>query len=173
MAARFEPVRGLDEQIAVRIAQPHLRRVLDALTDEAQRRAPAVKVWVTMRDERVRRTHMDADGQAVPENLRFKIGKPDNPADYELGRHPRDQALSAGNAINCRCDDPHIPHLLRDTIHSTGVHVTGTVVHGEVETRFPRAGESEVGTSGDEAARFFGGALDEVALRLRAGRARG
>lgn len=172
MAARFEPVQGLDEIIAQRIVRPQVVRALDMLEDEAKRRAPDTRVWVTMRDERVRPTHMDADGQTIPANLRFKIGRPNMPGSYELARHPRDEVLSAGNAAKCRCDDPTIPHLLRESIHSTGVHVTGCVVHGEVETRFPRAAESEFGTSGDEAAHYFTGALREVALRLKSGHSR-
>jgi hypothetical protein len=170
--ARFKPARGLDEQIAQRFGRPVIERALEMLTEEAQRRAPGTRVWVTMRDERVRTSHFNADGQVIPDNLRFKVERPGMAGDYELARHPRDPNLSAANAINCRCDDPGIPHLLRQSIHHNGVHVVGTRVSGEVETRFPRAAESEFGTSGDEAAHYFTNALREVALRLQSGHSR-
>jgi hypothetical protein len=170
MAARFEPRRGLDAEIAVRIVQPKVRRVLDALKDEAQRRAPETRTWVTMRDEVVRPTHVSTDGQTIPANLRFKVEKPGGVGEYELARHPGDTALSPANRYNCRCDDPTIPHLLRQSIHASNVTVSGTVVSGEVYTEFPRAAESEFGNPGeDEAAHFMTGALVEIAARLKAG----
>lgn len=169
---RFEPAAGLDVKVAQRFAAPYLSRVLDMLEDAAKANAPGTRVWITMRDERVRRTHFDADAQMIPANLRFKVEHPSKPGQYELARHPRDPALSVENSINCRCDDPTLPHPLRDSIHQTQVTVTGTRVSGSVETRFPRAAESEFGTSEDEAARFMSNALRDVALRLKSGHAR-
>jgi hypothetical protein len=43
--------------------------------DRAQRNAPDGKVWVTAHDERVRPSHVHADGQVVPDNLRYLIPK--------------------------------------------------------------------------------------------------
>lgn len=162
----------LDVVIAERVMKPRVETALDMLRDAARAKAPATRTWVTMRDERVRQTHVDTDGQTIPANLRFKVPKPGLPGEVELARHPRDPALSAANAINCRCDDPTVPHLLRESIHRTGVTVNGTRVEGSVETRFARAAESEFGTSEDVPAHFMSGALQEVALRLQSGHAR-
>lgn len=171
MVAWFTPVTGLDQIIAEKIAQPFLRDVLDNLRDEARKRAPDTRVWVTMRDERVRTTHRDTDAQVIPANLRFKMPKADG-SGHDLARHPRDPALPIEQRANCRCDDPTIPQLLRETIHASDVHVENSRVSGSVETTFPRAAESEFGTSEDQAAAFMRGALQEVALRLQNGRAR-
>lgn len=166
---RFAPREGLDVAIAERFGQPAIRRALHMLEDSAKGKAPPVRVWVTVRDERVRATHFETDTQVVPDNLRFKIPKYANATEYDLARHPRDPTLPEKQRINCRCDDPVIEGLLRDSIHATDVHVTGTRVSGSVETRFPRATESETGTSEDKAAHFMLGALREVSARLRAG----
>lgn len=171
VTARFKPRRNLDKIIAEKVAQPTIRRVVAMLEDEARTRAPGTRVWVSARDERVRPTHMDADTQLIPSNLRFKIDKVDRTG-VELARAPRDEALSDANRYGCRCASVPIPHPLRESIHSGDVRVEGTVVRGEVETRFPRAAESEFGTSGDDAAVFMRGALREVALRLRSGHTR-
>lgn len=165
---RFEPRAGLDEILAQRVARPALARILVALRDEARARAPETRVWVTMRDERVRRTHFETDAQVIPANLRFKLPKARGEG-FDLARHPRDPDLPPEQRYNCRCDDPTIPSLLRDSIHATDVTVIGTRASGSVQTRFPRAAESENGTSGDEAAHYMLGALREVAARLRAG----
>jgi len=163
---------GLDVVIAERYVKPRVDTALDMLRDAARTNAPATRAWITMRDERVRQTHFDADGQVIPANLRFKIEKPGQPGTFELARHPGDPALSPANRFNCRCDDPTIPHLLRDSINRTPVTVNGTRVEGSVETRFPRAAESEFGTSEDAAAHFMTNALREVAARLQAGQSR-
>lgn len=56
------------------------------------------KTWQTMRDERVRHTHIFADGQEVPINEPFTVGssKMMYPTDISLG-------ASASEIINCRC----------------------------------------------------------------------
>lgn len=164
----FEPRAGLDETIAQRIARPRIARVLDMLRDEARARAPVTRIWVTVRDERVRKTHFETDAQVIPDNLRFKMPRTDG-SGHDLARHPRDPNLPIAQRANCRCDDPTIPHLLRESIHAGDVQVVGTRVSGEVYTDFPRAAESEKGTSEDTAAHYMLGALQEVALRLRSG----
>lgn len=169
--ARFEPSKDLDAQVARRIVAPRLDRALDMLQDEARRGAPVTRVWVTMRDERVRLSHFEADTQVVPDNLRFKLPKTDGTG-FDLARRPRDPTLPPEQRYNCRCTDPVLPNLLRDSIHKTDVRVTGNRVHGQVETRFPRAAESEFGTSGDDAAHYMTNALREVAARLAAGHSR-
>jgi hypothetical protein len=170
MSGKFEPKAGLDQEIARRFGVPAIRRALDMLQDSARTNAPETRTWVTMRDERVRPSHVKADGQTIPANLRFKLDAKIGGVD--LARHPRDPALPEAQRINCRCDDPTLPHLLRESIHSTDPIQEGTVVHGSVYTDFPRAAESEFGTSEDEAAYFMTNALREVAMRLRAGHSR-
>lgn len=170
--SHVEFIDGLDVVVAERFVAPRVDTALDMLRDAAKSKAPVTRVWVTMRDERVRQSHMDSDGQVIPGNLRFKVPKPGQPGVVEMARHPRDTSLSAANRFNCRCDDPTVPHLLRESIHRTPVSVVGTRVEGSVETRFPRAAESEFGTSEDEAAHFMTNALREVAARLQAGQSR-
>lgn len=167
----FEVADGLDVVVAQRFVAPRADTALDMLKDAAQTRAPATRAWVTMRDERVRKSHFDTDGQVIPDNLRFKVPKPSG-IGVEMARAPRDPNLSAANRYNCRCDDPTIPHLLRVSIVRTPVTVTGTRVDGSVETRFPRAAESEFGTTEDTAAHYMTNALREVALRLQSGQSR-
>lgn len=164
---RFEPKPGLDEAIAVRFGRPKIQTVLRMLTTEAKSRAPETRVWVTMRDERVRKSHFETDAQVIPANLRFKL--PNRFGGHDLARHPRDPALPANQREGCRCDDPTLPDLLRDSIHATDAEVVGTRVSGSVETRFARAAESENGTDQDQAAHYMQGALMEIAARLRAG----
>lgn len=159
-------------RIAQRIVQPHVRRALDMLEDAARAGAPPTRVWVTMRDERVRKSHMDSDGQVIPGNLRFRVPKADGTPGHDLARHPRDPNLPPANRIGCRCADPTIPHLLAESIHKTEPSIIGTRVEGSVYTRFPRAPESEFGGDGDEPAHFMTNALREVALRLRSSQAR-
>lgn len=169
--ARFEPAAGLDTEVARRLGVPAIRRALDMLTDEAKRNAPPVRVWITMRDERVRRTHVETDAQAIPANLRYKMPATDG-VGFDLARAPRDPDLPIAQRANCRCDETTLDSALRESIHSTGVDHTGTIVTGTVETRFPRAAESEFGTTRDSAAHYMTNALREVALRLRSGHAR-
>jgi len=54
--------------------------------------------WVTMEDERVRKTHKHANGQIKPINKPFTVGK------YKL-MYPMDESLGAGaeEIVNCRC----------------------------------------------------------------------
>lgn len=55
------------------------------------------KTWVTVHDGRARIAHLDADGQTVGINERFRVGG-------ELLLFPGDPSqASAGNTINCRC----------------------------------------------------------------------
>ena len=164
--SRWEPRKGLDVAIAKKFGIPLVRRAVDMLEDEAKRNAPPVKVWVTMRDERVRPSHVEADTQAVPENIPFKLTSANGGTD--LCDHPRDPNLPIEQRIHCRCDDSTRLPLLRDSIHATTVRISGTRVTGSVETRFPRAAESEYTDGGH----YMSRALREVAARLKAGHAR-
>lgn len=169
--SHVELIDGLDVVIAERYMKPRVDNALDMLRDAARTRAPGVRVWITMRDERVRRTHVDTDEQTIPANLRFHVPKTDGTG-TEMGRFPRDPALHISNRANCRCHDESMSHPLRESIHRTPSMLSGTRVEGSVETRYPRAAESEFGTSEDEAAHFMSGALEEVARRLQSGQSR-
>lgn len=58
-------------------------------------RQPA-KEWATMRDQRVRDAHAEADGQQVEQDGLFTVGG-------ETCRYPGDTSLSAANRCRCRC----------------------------------------------------------------------
>lgn len=160
----FEPAKGLDALIARRYGQPKMRRVVQMLTDQVKTNAPEARVWVTMRDERVRKSHMDTDSQVIPTNLKFILPRPGG--GHDEAAKPRDPNLPADQRINCRCDDPALPDLIRDSIHATDVQVEGNVVRASVETKFRRAAESEAAKDGGG---WMAAALRDVAQRLRAG----
>lgn len=54
------------------------------------------KKWVTRHDTRVRRDHVEADGQVVPLNGMFKVGS-------SLMLYPGDPMAPAEQVIGCRC----------------------------------------------------------------------
>lgn len=54
------------------------------------------KTWITMHDQRVRHTHVEADGQTVAIDKPFEVG------DSEL-QFPCDPLGSAREIVNCRC----------------------------------------------------------------------
>lgn len=166
MVSRFEPAPGLDEIVAARFALPFVERTRDAVRDAARGFAPPVKIWVTVRDERVRRSHEKTDGQAVPGNLRYKVAKVRGTGS-DLAQEPRDLALPLENRINCRCESVLVADMLSRTIVSLPAFLQGTRVVGEVETRFKRAAESENGTTEDPAAHFMLRALRQVATTIQ------
>lgn len=133
--------------------------------------AGGLVVHNSMRDERVRPAHVHADGQTIPDNLRFVLRR-DDTGKIELGRRPRDPALHISLRINCRCVSVPVPGVVGASIQALTPVIEGPRVTAEVETRFPRAAESEQGTSEDHAARFLGRAVDHVAALSRYGSAR-
>jgi hypothetical protein len=187
MATRVELTPDLDRKMADLAA-----RAVDQLTgqvqDAARKLAPDGKIWVTAHDERVRISHARADGQLIPDNLRYRLpavyyvrkgrgpdGKAANPGGgwkaiegrFDLARRPRDEALPVHQSVNCRCASVAVAGAIARSIHRTPVALAATRASAEVYTRFPRAAESEFGTSGDVGAHFMAGALREVAARLR------
>ena len=69
------------------------------------------KQWVTMKDERVRRTHSEVDGMIIPMNELFQVGK-------ATLRYPHDWDMGEGHEeelINCRCT---INYLTREQFNS-------------------------------------------------------
>jgi hypothetical protein len=147
-----------------------VRDAVDSITDQlleaVRASAPDVRVWVTAHDERVRKTHEDADTQVIPENLRFILDKPGTTS-TELARAPRDPNLSQANSINCRCIDVDVPNVIATTFHRTDVEVLGPRTTAEVYSRFPRVIESEFPGQGDGGGGWAAGALNRVATAHR------
>jgi hypothetical protein len=98
--AKFIPEPGLEEKLALMVA-PHVHRIAQQVELEAKRLAPPTKSWVTVADDRVRPTHVAAQGQVVPGNLRFAINSMDwdrqhrGVGDKTYMRAPRDQTSRA------------------------------------------------------------------------------
>lgn len=172
---RVELRRDLNLVVA-RMAAPTVKRLADTVGDEARRRAPAAKVWISRDDGRVRPSHVKAHGQTIPANLRWKLPnqrvKSDGTAvvvgGFDLARRPRDPALPADQRIRCRCVGVTLPGLIARRVFVSPPLVAGAQARAQVSVRFLRIVESEFGTSEDRAARFLGGAVDAVAARLRA-----
>jgi hypothetical protein len=173
--------RDLDVMVAATMIRPKVERIVEDLRDEARRLAPDAKVWVTAEDERVRYSHEHVHGETIPENLRYRlpsvayvrrVGYVPVEGRADLAREPRDPALPVEQRINCRCVSVGLPGVVAASIHAGSVTVSGRRVTGEVYTRFPRAEESEFGTSEDEPAVFMRGALAVAVASLLASRRR-
>lgn len=169
--ARFQPVPDLEQKIAAQIAAPAVRRLLVDMARLAAGYAPPVKVWHTEGDSRVRPWHVGADGQQCPDNLRFAV--PHSPRQghqahhwqVEMLRYPRDPTAYYLQVVDCRCQTSQNDGLA-DSIRVDGPpEVSRAKVTGSVSTGFPRAAESEYGTSEDAPARYMRRALAEVRLR--------
>jgi hypothetical protein len=186
--ARLVSRPDLDAQIARTVGMRAVERLKRQVEHGAKARAPAAKVWMTVKDDRVRPSHVLAHGQTIPENLRYKLqamiyvrkgrgpgGHAINPAGgweltplVDLARKPRDPSLPIEQKAECRCESVIIVDGVARTIHSGPTEVAGTRARAEVYTRFPRAAESEVGTEQDKAAHFMSGAVREARARLHA-----
>lgn len=160
-------LRGdLEEMVAAKFARPAVARLLDEAAEQVRRRAPEAKVWVTARDEKVRPTHVQADSQTIPDNLRYRVPHP-TLAD-ELARHPGDPNLSPANRQNCRCTSAALPGAIAATVAKGPVLVTGTTVRGEVSATFHRVVESEYPSQGDSGGGWMRAALRATAATTRA-----
>ena len=170
---RYRPRPGLEEAIA-RLIAPRVQRITDDLADAARRNAPPTKTWVSKGDAVVRPEHREAHGQEQPDNLRFVLQSPEyDQHHYGAGPHqqlrePRDREGTPGLTENCRCQAVKDPDGIARNIHAHPVRVSGSRVEGTVTCHGHRVVESEFGTDKDEAARFMGRAVSEVARRLRA-----
>jgi hypothetical protein len=182
----------LDMKVAAAVARPWMDRAVAGLQHEVQLRCPPARVWLTQNDDKVRPTHRDAEGQAIPTNLRFILDKPERgptvhgqasravrgggqsgdlaakPESYgtEQGRYPRDPALSPGNRFNCRCETQTVPGMIAATVTGDPVEVAGTVVRGIVGSHFPRLAESEFGDGQDPGLHFMAESLAEFTGQL-------
>ena len=97
-----EHIRAEDTRALQTLAETEYHRVFNEATADGaveytrQTGRPVAKTWRTMRDDRVRETHIDLEGQRVPMNGWFYA-------------NDGDQALFPGgfanpeNNVNCRC----------------------------------------------------------------------
>lgn len=157
---RFEAVPGLDEIIAQKFVAPAIEDIVQSIRDAAARRAPDGKTWATVRDERVRPTHVDADMTLIPDNVPYVLHK--ERGGTETCDHPRDPSLSPENRYNCRCQSLPVAGVVAASLH-TETHVSGAQVTGRVYTDFERAGESESAREGG--GWLLGGAREVIAQR--------
>ncbi|MET7808647.1 hypothetical protein [Micromonospora chersina] len=151
-----------------------VQAITDEVADVARDNAPGTKTWRTRGDEEVRPEHRKAHGQEVPENLRFVVDSPDYdqahygaPPKQQL-RHPRDRDATPGLTENCRCQAIEDPAGLSRGIEAHPVEIRGATVVGHVTSVGPRVSDAEFGTAEDDAARYMGRAVQEVAARHRA-----
>ena len=159
--AKFRPGPGLDARIAQRFAVPHARRLADALADRMRDNAPEAAAWITAQDERVRPTHRDADGQTVPDNLRFWIEKPSG--GHESAQAPRDPDLSIENRANCRCLAVDLPGVIAERVQAGDVALRGPRATASVSVAFPRIVESEHPSGGESGGGWVRRSIEETA----------
>ncbi|MFN1193376.1 hypothetical protein ACK03K_34495 [[Kitasatospora] papulosa] len=150
--AKFVPARGLEEALAQMVA-PAVHRIARQVEIEAKRLAPPVKRWVTVGDDQVRPTHVSAQGQAVPGNLRFAINSMDwdrrhrGVGEKTYMRAPKDQSSRAiANIRNCRCTTHSDPDGIAKNINTGPPVVAGKKVTVTVSARGHLVVEAEVGT---------------------------
>lgn len=169
----FKPRRGL-EAVVARMIAARVQRITDQVADAARDKAPPTKTWQSVGDPVVRPEHRKAHGQEVPDNLRFVVDSPQyDQAHYgapprQQLRRPRDPEGTPGLTENCRCKTTKNPDGIARNIHAHPVTVAGATVTGHVTCHGHRVVEAEFGNDRDHGARFMGGALAEVARRLRA-----
>ncbi|MEU5978433.1 hypothetical protein [Streptomyces sp. NPDC047315] len=150
--AKFTPARGLEEQLA-RMLAPAVQRIARQVEIEAKRFAPPTKRWVTVGDDRVRPTHVEANGQEIPENLRFKLDSMQWDIEHRgVGAHtymlkPGDRSSRAvANLKNCRCSAHKDPQGIARHINTGPPVVAGKRVTVTVSVQAPLVVEAEVGT---------------------------
>ncbi|MEV8344548.1 hypothetical protein [Streptomyces niveus] len=149
---KFTPAPGLEEALA-RMVAPAVHRIARQVEVEAKRLAPPVKRWVTVGDNRVRPTHIAAQGQEVPGNLRFAINSMDwdrrhrGVGDKTYMRAPKDESSRAvANIKNCRCTTHNIRDGIAKNISTGQPVVAGKKVTVTVTARAHLVVEAEVGT---------------------------
>ncbi|MFF4276125.1 hypothetical protein [Streptomyces sp. NPDC001536] len=152
MAAKFHPTPGLERMVALMVA-PQVHEIAREVERAAKRFAPPTKRWITVADDRVRPTHVEAHGQERPENLRFEINSMDwdrkhrgvGPITYM--KEPRDESSRAvANIKNCRCSVHAIPDGIARNIRTLPPVVTGSTVTAKVVASGQFVVEAEVGT---------------------------
>lgn len=171
---KFTMAAGAETKLARLIVAPALTELAKAAANGARVAAPPNKVWITVFDDQVRRTHREAHNQAVPENLRFSLHTPEHGQDtagsqWELGFAPRDEVgFSAGNIINCRCQA-----FLGGPEGSLASHISAgqgraarLQVRATVDCDHPLCVNAEFGNGTDQGARFMAAGLRAARARL-------
>ncbi|MEU5748238.1 hypothetical protein ABZ804_22200 [Streptomyces sp. NPDC047726] len=150
--AKFKPAPGLEEKLALMLA-PAVQRIARQVEIEAKRLAPPTKTWVTVGDDKVRPTHVNAQGQGVPGNLRFELDSMQWDIEHRgVGPHtymmqPGDRSSRAiANLKNCRCSMHRDPEGIARHINTGQPVVTGKKVTVTVSVQAPKVVEAEVGT---------------------------
>jgi hypothetical protein len=182
--ATFRPGPGLNERVAARWAVPEAHRLADMLAERVRANAPDARVWITKQDEKVRPTHVKADGQTIPTNLRFVLDHPSSVqtstaaadrsgtsspvegGEQELARKPRDPDLSIGNRINCRCIDAGLPGLIAQHVAAGDVVQRGPQATATVSVTFSRIVESEHPGPEDGGGGWLARSVDEARGQL-------
>lgn len=171
--SRFTPAKGLNQTIAARIGVPAATHIARDLAAAAAAAAPPTKMWVTMGDALVRRWHRQAQGQTVPDNLRFTLNTPEWEQQHqgygprEMARGPRDPDLSYVNRVHCRCVLSLDADGVSATIHADPARLSRARATATVYCDHPLASASEFGTDGDIPARFMAIGVRTVAAKLR------
>jgi len=169
---RFEPRPGLDEAVADRIGFRAVLAVSHRLGEHARANAPDAKVWVTARDERVRPSHRDTDGQVAPDNLRYLMPKTTSSGalsvGYDQAREPRDPDLPMHQRIACRCVTVPLPGAIARAVEVGMPVVAGARVEARVQVRFPRVVESEHPSTPDRGGGWLLRAKAQTAAATRA-----
>lgn len=141
----------------------------------AKRLAPPTKTWLSMGDDRVRMPHVHADGDELPDNLRFKLtafawdlehpgamGSPVKgtgagkthwqrtaatvPGRYSYLLFPRDPSAGAYiQVVNCRCGLEVDPNGVAKMIRVQEPKVVGAKVTAKVIAEGPYVVEAERG----------------------------
>lgn len=164
--ARFTPVPGLDEMVALMVA-PEVRDVADDVRKIARKLAPNAKSWVHMADGRVRDTHVEAPGRAmninVPTNLRFDIRSMKWDMVDDESRHvgastwmmrPRDFASGGiANSKQCRCHATIDRDAIRNTLRTGPTELLGARIRIVVSATGNRIVASEFGETYDHVAK--------------------
>jgi len=111
VARRLRRMADGDKDTSTDISQSRARRIAQTSTTTAFERGQQTAFkdldmygmrWLSQRDGRVRRGHLEADGQQVRMGQPFRIA-PDPATPDENLRFPGDPKGSPANIINCRC----------------------------------------------------------------------
>ncbi|MBV1940763.1 hypothetical protein KUF83_29970 [Streptomyces sp. BV286] len=176
--AKFHVEPGLEQKLAQLIA-PKVHDIAKQVERQAKVFAPPTKKWITVGDDKVRPTHVTANNQEVPANLRFQVNSMQwdmqhrgiGPTTYM--KAPGDESSRAiANIRNCRCHAQSIPDGISRNIRTLAPVVTGTRVTVKVIATGKWVVPAEIGTiyPGNleaKGAYFMGRAAAAVAARLR------
>lgn len=158
----FDVADDLEEQLA-RLVTPVVVEVTDEVNRRAKALAPGTKKWVAVLDATTCPSCAGADGQTVPDNLRFELEsfawdrehqgsgptdyltEPRNPAgtgtDYLVLTHHSPQR----DVKNCRCRTVEDPEGISRLIRSTAPRVEPGRVVAEVVVEAPEVTGAEFG----------------------------